>query len=1015
MFPFSLAVLAYVGLVSADGDDRLDIPVSSFFDTSPAFPYQLASEHVGDTGTCTVADGVSRCIISAPGSSTSNDGVGLFNMVTFSSASQGEYTATVTPLDLADVTPERSDVLPNTASQTVTQIFEVGDVDGDGVGDLGVVTGLRGTWEASTPNTAWGIFPGEAGNSFGSQPVDVGLGDFPFSQGVGDVNGDGYADSVVAVSRYAAGVDDSYVGLAKGIVEIRFGSAAGVAADPDMYLLPPTTTLSFAAQILIPGDVNGDGFDDIIVSDAHQPDTTGVVYLYLGSATGDFSTEPHQTLVGPAGSDAFGGALMSTGDVDGDGKADILVGHGDVSQYGGVTITTFEVFLGTEAGLAETSSGSLETDGWDVFDIHAFGDVNGDGRNDALVSQRTSDFSVSIGVYWGTASGALNETAHGEIPWPEELYDGIRVVAYVGDVNDDTFGDVVACSDDSFEVGGACYVLLGSASGGAFDATPFMKGTEKQDGFGSYAGPELRDSNKDGYADFVVCASEMPAAGDIEHEGRFLVLRGGEDGLNVDEPVSLGAGEVDLTASYRGLPFFAGDLNGDEVEDIVVRCYTCSSVAFLVYHGGGDPLSYPSAPSLTIPSGAFSSVSLGAARTGDVDGDGVDDLLVAVGGASPALILFRGSPTGLDAAGGISITLAGDVEVPGIAVSPSADTNDDGYADILVGGGDDGTVLLIFGQEDVEEPFTARSFSNSTADSFGKVASFIGDVNGDGHVDLMITAPKEGEKSPGWMYVYSGSSDGPLVDQVTVFESGSRYSEAGGEVVALGDVNEDGYDDVLVRFDRRREVLLALGSATGLSLDKTSYVDPRSDGKNGISFVQAPAKVHLAGGGDINGDGIPDFLFTLVDFDTAVGVYGSSVLGGQDEEEATPSPDSPSTPSPPSSTTTTSSSETGTPISSQNDDDDVSPESTTTTSTSLGGDLESTVGTDSGEDEGSLPLPLLIGGAAVALLLLSLSLVVLLRRRAAGRLQRRGASVELSSGRHSTRSRSASHSTRIEA
>ena len=103
-----------------------------------------------------------------------------------------------------DLTPERSDVLPTTASQTVTQIFEVGDVDGDGVGDLGVVTGLRGTWEASTPNTAWGIFPGEAGNSFGSQPVDVGLGDFPFSQSVGDVNGDGYADSVVAVSLYCA-------------------------------------------------------------------------------------------------------------------------------------------------------------------------------------------------------------------------------------------------------------------------------------------------------------------------------------------------------------------------------------------------------------------------------------------------------------------------------------------------------------------------------------------------------------------------------------------------------------------------------------------------------------------------------------------------------------------------------------------------------------------------------------------------------------------------------------------
>uniref|UniRef100_A0A6U0HNU3 Integrin alpha-2 domain-containing protein n=1 Tax=Sexangularia sp. CB-2014 TaxID=1486929 RepID=A0A6U0HNU3_9EUKA len=383
-----------------------------------------------------------------------------------------------------------------------------------------------------------------------------------------------------------------------------------------------------------------------------------------------------------------------------------------------------------------------------------------------------------------------------------------------------------------------------------------------------------------------------------------------------------------------------------------------------------------------------------------------------------------GSLTGLDASGGITIALAGDVEVPGTAVSPSADANDDGYADVLVSGGGDGTVLLIFGQADVEAPFTVRSFSNSTAVSFGKAASFIGDVNGDGHVDLMITAPKEGTVSPGWLYVFSGSAVGPLVDNVTAFESGLRYSEAGGEVVALGDLNEDGYDDVLVRFDRSREgVLLALGSAVGLTLDKTSFIDARYGGSGGFPFVQAPAQVHLAGGGDINGDGVPDLLYTLAEFDTAVGVYGSAILWGEADEEATPSPGAPSpgspSPSPSSSTTTTTPSYTETTTNYSSDDDDVSTESTTahttTTTKSVGGDVESTIGTDPGEDENSLPLPLLIGGGAVALLLLFVSLAFLLRRRARGRLQRHDGSVKLSSGRHSTRSRSASHSSRAEA
>ncbi|MCP3945187.1 integrin alpha, partial [Herbaspirillum sp.] len=138
----------------------------------------------------------------------------------------------------------------------------------------------------------------------------------------GDVNNDGYADVIVGAWAYDNSESD------EGGAFVYHGSASGLSASPDWTAESNQTSAFFGYSVSTAGDVNNDGYDDVIVGvlgfDNGESDE-GRAYVYYGSASGmdiseDWSAESNQA------SANFGWSVGTAGDVNSDGYADVIVG-----------------------------------------------------------------------------------------------------------------------------------------------------------------------------------------------------------------------------------------------------------------------------------------------------------------------------------------------------------------------------------------------------------------------------------------------------------------------------------------------------------------------------------------------------------------------------------------------------------------------------------------------------------------------------------------------------------------
>jgi glycerol uptake facilitator-like aquaporin len=185
----------------------------------------------------------------------------------------------------------------------------------------------------------------------------------------GDVNGDGYADVIVGEE----GDTMAYIYL---------GGPAGTSTSPATTLGPSYAGGFFGGSVAGAGDVNGDGYADVIVGEPLDPGLPlmhGRAYVYLGGPGGT-STSPATTL-GPS-LHSFGASVASAGDVNGDGYADVIVGEPDDAMA--------YVYLGGSAGTsispATTLGPSFTGDDFGLS-VAGAGDVNGDGYADVIVGE----------------------------------------------------------------------------------------------------------------------------------------------------------------------------------------------------------------------------------------------------------------------------------------------------------------------------------------------------------------------------------------------------------------------------------------------------------------------------------------------------------------------------------------------------------------------------------------------------------------------------------------------------
>ncbi|GAA2261450.1 FG-GAP repeat protein [Streptomyces atrovirens] len=396
------------------------------------------------------------------------------------------------------------------------------------------------------------------------------------------------------------------------------------------------------------------------------------------------------------------------------------------------------------------------------------------------------------------------------------------------DFNGDGYRDVAVTAPLASVSGkggaGAVTILYGSPQGAGASKTQTLTqdsagvpgAAEKDDQFGAHTAPG--DFNGDGYADLAVGAPGEDAGTDA-NGGTVVILWGGSGGLAGGTTVS------DPTRSIHdwfGQVVAAGDYDGDGKADLAIA----SDINKIDIYRGGFTKSGSTGGlyTVTAPILKVSGTDIFNLTPGDTNADGRTDLVVdGFEGDSQSDYSYNanywlpGSSSG--------ITTSGAQKLPAGVISDIGDVNGDDYGDIVIGNSWDpgtetpgtakgGSVDVVYGTsygpdgiERVNQNTAGVPGSNETGDNFGYEVS-LGDINGDGHDDLVIGAPGEdlGEfKDAGMVTVIYGGTSGlletgsqSLHQDTPGVPGGNEEGDGFGGEVLLSDVTGDGKADLTV-------------------------------------------------------------------------------------------------------------------------------------------------------------------------------------------------------------------------
>ncbi len=332
-------------------------------------------------------------------------------------------------------------------------------------------------------------------------------------------------------------------------------------------------------SVAVAQDINGDGFNDLVVGAPYVSDGEGLAFTVLGRPEFDYGTSVESSVAseGAISFDTEGGeqymgmSVSGAGDFNGDGFGDVLVGASNLYYNGGAMICFGHVTDGTRY---PGNTGCLSVYGpsegsYTGTSVSGGGDFNGDGYSDAIIGAPGID---SAFVVFGNSAATTQMWINGE-GWNTNTGFAItgasgtsfgRSVASVGDFNGDGFDDIAIgapyTSPDSGEGAGSAYIIFGKATWAAtFDATAALDGTTgfvvnggTVDDHLGVAVAAAGDANGDGLADVVI-----GAPGHYYDSGASYVVFGA-DRNGVAQNVGSGgnnqidAGSADNTSAFGG-------------------------------------------------------------------------------------------------------------------------------------------------------------------------------------------------------------------------------------------------------------------------------------------------------------------------------------------------------------------------------------------------------------------------------------------------------------------------------
>jgi MYXO-CTERM domain-containing protein len=433
--------------------------------------------------------------------------------------------------------------------------------------------------------------------------------------GAGDVNCDGYDDVIVGAPS---------LGSSRGTAYIFHGNATGVSTTAARSINGVTAANYFGFALATLGDITGDGCAEIVISAYNNSSGKGAVYIYHGSASG-IGTTAATTLAGTAASGEFGYSVDGAGDVNGDGYNDLVVGADYVSSGNGAAY----VYYGGASGISSTGATTLSGSGAGYFGwtVAGAGDLNGDGYDDIAVGAPA--FSANTGrvyVYHGASAG-LNTSVVATLSGSGGSGEAFgQSLSGAGDVNGDGFGDLAVGGSGYSSNTGAAYLYQGSSGGVSTTYDLRLLGPST----GSNFATALRggaDINADGYDDLIVGAPSLST-----NTGAAYLFEGSSAGLSSTAVTTLSGLS---TGTYFGYAVgIAGDVNDDGFQDVIVGAYgtTSNRGAAYIYlgncvDGDGDGYCPPSdcddSDNKTFPGSAERESS--TACMSDADGDGYGD------------------------------------------------------------------------------------------------------------------------------------------------------------------------------------------------------------------------------------------------------------------------------------------------------------------------------------------------------------------------------------------------------